>query len=175
MLSVKTMLRSLAVLSALVALGCVPTVYAEAAQTEKEDAGYVFERIESVDLSKIELISHSTAFIAEKFRSAKSVIQLKDLEMGKIVGDVVLMNPKAGYFDAFNGIRARLVLDAKNGKYRLQMSNIEAVDGYGVISPLGRLEGANRYRIEPMANAVLAEFSDELATYLRRAKASENW
>jgi hypothetical protein len=103
------------------------------------------------------------------------VIQLKDLEMGKIVGDVVLMNPNAGYFDAFKGIRARLVLDAKDGKYRLQMSNIEAVDGYGVISPLGRLEGANRYRIEPMANAVLAEFSNELATYLRRAKASENW
>jgi hypothetical protein len=178
MLLVKGLFRSAmwALLTALVAVGSVSAVYADVAQTEKEDGGtYLFERIESVDLSKIEIISHSTAFIAEKFVSAKSVIQLKDPEMGKIVGNVVLMNPKPGYFDAFKGIKARLVLDAKDGEYRLQMSNIEAVDGDGVVSPLGRLEGANRYRIEPVANSVLAEFSDELTAYLRKAKASENW
>jgi hypothetical protein len=164
-----------AFLTALVAVGFVSTVYADVAQIEKADGAYVFERIERVDLSKSEIISHSTAFIAEKLVSAESVIRLKDPEMGKIVGDVVLMNAKAGYFDAFKGIRTRLVLDAKDGRYRLQMSNIETVDGYGVISPLGRLEGAYRYRIEPIANSVMAEFSDELTTYLRRVKAAENW
>ena len=107
--------------------------------------------------------------------SAKSVIQLKDPELGKIVGDVVLMKSKAGLFDAFKGIMGRLVLDAKDGRYRLQMSNIEAIDGNGVVSPFGKLEGANRYRIEPMAKSVLAEFSDELTGYLKKAKASANW
>lgn len=174
---VKELFRSAiwALLTALVAGGSVSTVCADVAQTEEEDGAYVFERIESVELSKIEIISHSTAFLAEKFVSAKSVIQLKDPELGKIVGNVVLMNAKPGYFDAFKGIKARLVLDAKDGKYRLQMSNIEAVDGDGIRSPLGRLEGANKDRIEPVARSILAEFSDELTAYLREAKASENW
>jgi hypothetical protein len=57
--------------------------------------------------------------------------------------------------------------------FRLQMSNIEAIDGNGLASPFGKLEGANRYRIEPMAKSVLAEFSDEITAYLKKAKASE--
>ena len=136
---------------------------------------YVFERVENVDLNKSEIVAHSAAFFAEKFVSAKSVIQLKDPELGKIVGDVVLMNSKARFLDAFKGIKGRLVLDAKDGKYRLQMSNIEAIDGNGLVSPFGKLEGANRYRIEPMAKSVLAEFSDEITAYLKKAKTSENW
>ncbi len=155
----------------------VPTVYAEEAKSEEKpsDSPYVFERIENVDLNKSEIISYSSAFIAEKFVSAKSVIQLKDSELGKIVGNVVLINSKAGFFDAFKGIKGRLVLDAKDGRYRLQMSNIEAIDGNGVVSAFGRLEGANRYRIEPMAKSMLAEFSNELTGYLKKAKNSAKW
>jgi hypothetical protein len=155
----------------------VPAAYAEESKNKEElsDIPYVFEKIENVDLNKSEIITHSTAFIAEKFVSAKSVLQLKDAELGKIVGDVVLMNSKAGFFDAFKGIKGRLVIDAKDGRYRLQMTKIEAIDGNGVVSPFGRLEGANRYRIEPMAKSILAEFSGEFTEYLKKAKASANW
>ena len=179
MLLVKKSFRSSAwsLLVVLAVVAIVPAVYAEEVKNEEKpsDGPYVFERIENVDLNKSEIIIHSTAFIAEKFVLAKSVIQLKDPELGKIVGDVVLMNSKAGLFDAFKGIKGRLVLDAKDGRYRLQMSNIEAIDGNGVVSPFGRLEGANRYRIEPLAKSLLAEFSDELTGYLKKAKASANW
>jgi hypothetical protein len=179
MLLVKKSARSPAwsLLAALAVALIVPIIYAEDAKTEEQpsEGPYIFERIENVDLNKSEIITHSVAFIAEKFVSAKSVIQLKDPELGKIVGDVVLMNSKAGFFDAFKGIKGRLVLDAKDGRYRLQMSNIEAIDGSGAVSPFGKLESANRYRIEPMAKSVLAEFSDELTGYLKTAKASANW
>jgi len=74
----------------------VPVAFAEESKNEEKlsDGPYVFEKIESVDLSKSEIITYSAAFIAEKFVSAKSVLQLKDAELGKIVGDVVLMNSK---------------------------------------------------------------------------------
>jgi hypothetical protein len=175
MLLVKKSFQSLFAILAIIA--AVPAVYAEEGNAEEKpsDGPYVFERVENVDLNKSEIVAHSAAFIAEKFVSAKSVIQLKDPELGKIVGDVVLMNSKARFLDAFKGIKGRLVLDAKDGKYRVQMSNIEAVDGNGVVSPFGKLEGANRYRIEPMAKSVLAEFSDEITAYLKKAKASANW
>lgn len=166
-------------LSLLLALAAAsaPMAHSEDAKSEEKPANaeYVFERIENVEMSKNEIIAHSAAFIAEKFVSAKSVIQLNDPELGKIVGDVVLMNSNARFLDAFKGIKGRLVLDAKDGRYRLQMSNIVAIDGNGVESAWGKLEGANRYRIEPMAKSVLATFSDELAAYLKKAKASGNW
>ncbi|MEA3421703.1 MAG: hypothetical protein U9Q97_08525, partial [Acidobacteriota bacterium] len=101
--------------------------------------------------------------------------QLKDPELGKIVGDVVLMNSKAGFLDAFHGIKTRVVLDAKDGKYRLQMSNVVATDRNGIESPWGKIEGANRYRIEPMAQSVLCEFSNELLNHLKKVKANTNW
>jgi len=148
---------------------------ADAVEEEASEGPYIYEKIENVDLNKSEIISHSVAFLSEKFVSAKSVIQLKDPELGKIVGDVVLMNSKAGFFDAFKGITGRLVIDAKDGKYRMRMSNIVAIDGNGEVSVFGKLEGANRYRIEPMAKSVLDEFSNELKIYLQKAKESTNW
>ncbi len=169
--SFASILWSFCTILVIFALG--PNAYAD---EEKVSEGlYIYERIENVDLNKSEIVAHSNAFIAEKFVSAKSVIQLKDPELGKIVGDVVLMNSKAGFFDAFKGIKVRLVIDAKDGKYRMQMSNIEAIDGNGDVSAFGKLEGANRYRIEPMAKSVLSDFSNELSAYLKKAKASSNW
>jgi hypothetical protein len=167
----------LSLLLSLFAIGSIPVAYCDEAKKEEKasDVAFVFERIENVELTKNEIIAHSTAYIAEKFVSAKSVIQMKDPELGKIVGDIVLMNPKAGFLDAFKGIKGRLVIDAKDGKYRLQMSNIEGIDGNGVVPAFGKLEGANRYRIEPMSKSVLATFSDELTAYLKKAKASANW
>lgn len=110
----------LLLLFALVVTTSTPIAHSENTKNEEKsnDAAYVFERIENVEMNKNEIIAHSAAFIAEKFVSAKSVIQLKDPELGKIVGDVVLMNSKAGFFDAFKGIKGRLILDAKDGKYR---------------------------------------------------------
>jgi hypothetical protein len=147
-----------------------------AGDTDPAEAPYVFEKVESVDLSRKEIIAHANAFIAERFVSAKSVIQLNDPELGKIVGDVVIMNSQAGFFDAFKGIKTRLVLDAKDGRYRLQASNVEGIDGKGVVPAMwGKLESANRYRIEPLAQSLLPAFSEDLHAYLKKAKEKANF
>lgn len=59
------------------------------------DGLFLFEKVESVELTKKEVVAHAAAFIAEKFKLSKSVIELRDDELGKIVGDVVLANPNA--------------------------------------------------------------------------------
>lgn len=141
----------------------------------KEKEPYIFEAVKEVALTKAEIISYANAFIAEKFVSAKSVIQMNDPNLGKIVGDVALINPKAKFGHAFKGIRGRFVLDAKDGKFRLQMSNIVGTDNNGVEKAWGKLEGANRYRIEPMAVSILENFTTELQKYLNNAKANDNW
>jgi hypothetical protein len=145
-------------------------------EASSADAPYVFERIENVELSKKEIVAHTSAFIAEKFVSARSVIQLNDSELGKLVGDVVLMNTQAGFFDAFKGIKTRLVLDARDGRYRLQASNVEGIDGNGVVPAMwGKLESANRYRIEPLAQSLLKALAEDLSEYLKKAKEKANF
>src|SRR5216117_2098128 len=129
-----TQIRALS--SVLCFISILASSFGVVAEEEKKEAStsetpYIFEKIESVELTKKEIIAHANAFIAERFVSAKSVIQLNDSDLGKIVGDVVLMKPQPGAFDAFKGIKTRLVLDAKDGRYRLQASNVEGIDGRG--------------------------------------------
>lgn len=141
----------------------------------KVDSGlFVYEKIESVELSRREIIGYAAAFLAEKFKSSKSVIELRDEDLGKIVGDVILKDEKAGMFDAFKEIKARIILDAKHGRYRLQATNLVGLDGNGNTT-FGKIEGANQYRLEPLALNVLPPFADELKAYLTKAKASRDF
>lgn len=140
-----------------------------------EEGLFVFERIEAVDLNKKEIVSHTAAFIAEKFKSSKQVLELRDDELGKIVGDIVLHNPDAGMFDGFKSIKARLIVEAKDGRYRLRITNITGIDGNGNISPWGQIEGANQYRLEPLAEKVLPPFATDFKGYLAKAKSNNNW
>jgi hypothetical protein len=140
-----------------------------------ENELFVFEKISPVELSKKEIITQAAAFIAAKFVSARSVIQLQDAELGKIVGDVILHDRDARMLAAFKGVKVRITIDAKDGRYRLQATNIVGIDGNGAVSPWGEVESANQYRIEPLAAKLLNDFEQELTSHLKTAKAAENW
>jgi hypothetical protein len=171
-------MRLIGVLIGATSILSVASVTAQEAKKDgpAADTPYVFERIESVELTKKEIIAHANAYIAENFVSARRVIQLSDPELGKIVGDVVLMKGDAGLFDAFKGIKTRLVLDARDGRYRLQATNVEGIDGTGVVPAMwGKLESANRYRIEPLAQSLLPALAADLQTYLKKAKEKANF
>lgn len=144
-------------------------------KNEDSEKLYIYEKVMSIELSKSDIILFSSAFIAERFTSAKSVVQLKDTELGKLVGNVILMNSNASFFDAFHGINGKLIIDSKDGKYRLQVVNINGVGKGGVTAAWSNIEGANRYRIEPMAKVVLDNFSSDLHAYLIKTKADSNW
>lgn len=142
----------------------------------KEDKPpFVWEKISSVELTQKEIITYINAYIAEKFVSGKHVIELSDPELGKLVGTVTLMDPDAKMLSAFHGIHGRLIVDAKDGRYRLQMANIVAVDSKMQKSGWGEIEGANNYRIQPVADRTLANFSNELQAYLANAKKAGEW
>lgn len=171
------MKKSLFIVAALVA-ACGVSVHAEPddrPQFKVVHGRITYESVQALDLTKKEIIAHASAFIAEKFRSAKSVIELRDDELGKIVGDVILRDPDAGSWAAFTGVKVRLVIDAKDGRYRVQATNVVAVDQKSVPSPFGDIEGANRYRIEPMASKILPAFFTELHSYMVKAKTDDNW
>lgn len=66
-------------------------------------------------------------------------------------------------------------MEAEDGRCRLQMTNIVAVDSKGLKTNWGEIESANNYRIQPMADKVLADFSTEPNAYLSNAKKASEW
>lgn len=141
----------------------------------KDKEPYVWERVNEVDLTQQEIITYAHVYLAEKFVSSKDFIQLNDPALGKLVGTVILRNKDARLLHAFHGIRGRLIIDAKDGRYRIQMTNIVGTDSDGQPHSWGQIEGANNYRIQPMAESVLDDFSNELTSFLASAKANEDW
>lgn len=156
-------------------LGITLLLFSQIGLTKEEKPPFVWEKISTVDLTQKEIVTYSNAFFAEKFVSGRRVVELNDPELGKLVGTVVLMNDDAKVLHAFHGIYGRLILDAKDGRYRMQMTNIVAVDSKGIKAAWGEIESANNYRIQPMAEKVLADFSAELQNYLTNAKKSAEW
>lgn len=141
----------------------------------KDEEAYVWERISEVDLTQQEIITYAHAYIAENFGSSKEIIELNDPALGKLVGTITVMSEDARRLHAFHGANGRLIIDAKDGRYRIQMTNIVGTDANGVKANWGRLESANRYRIQPMAESALDRFANNLQTYLANAKANSDW
>jgi len=78
-------------------------------------------KINEVDLSKDDIYNRSLQFIAENFKSAKAVIEYKDKESGRIIGNGSLM--------ISDGIMQRpasftMVIDIKEKKYRIIYKNL---------------------------------------------------
>lgn len=136
---------------------------------------YEFKRIGEVSLSKGEIVRFTRSYFAEKFVSGRDVVQMADEQLGKVVADVILDDPNAGMFDVFTRIKARLAIDAKDGRYRLRAVDIVGLSSDSLDERGGDINGMNRDRIEPMANNILKQFADDLHVYLQRAKQDAEW
>lgn len=167
-------IRALLVVAALIAASPVFAKQPKSAAFKVENGLFVYEKIGSVDLSRREIVAHSAAFFAEHFKSSRSIIELRDDELGKIVGDIIVANPKARMLSAFPAIHTRIIIDAKDGRYRLQATNIVGVDGNGVVTSWA-IEGANQYRLEPAAQEALDAFSAAFDAYLANATSADDW
>lgn len=73
--------------------------------------------VDSVTGNKKELINYAKAWIAKSFQSARAVIEMEDLENGKLIGKVIIPLDKE---DARIKTSAHftITIDAKDNKYR---------------------------------------------------------
>lgn len=141
-----------------------------------DKAPYEYEQIKDVaGLGKKEIVAQTNAFIAETFKSGKTVTEMSDADAGKIIGNVILIDPAAGILSPFKGFQATMTVDAKDGKYRLRFTNVTAVDQKLQPSGFGKVEGANNYRLQPIADRVFPEFGAKYDAYIRKAKTDDNW
>lgn len=123
----------------LLIVSCAALVFGSAYAQQPKSAAFkvqsglfIFEKIEPVELSKKEIVANSAAFLAEKFKSSKSVIELRDDEIGKIVGDVILRNPKAKFLSAFPAVKARIIIDARTDAIVFKQPTLSALMEMGM-------------------------------------------
>jgi hypothetical protein len=143
------------VLVTIMVLGCV--------STEKVvDPNAESEKVFDIELSKDEIYDSSLQFIAENFRSAKSVLEYQDRNAGRIIGN--------GSTNISDGLMDRpatftMTIDIRDNRYRITFRNLQYQPGTQL--PWGSIE----YKV-PYDNMVrnLNSLADRLHSYLLNSK-----
>ena len=119
---------------------------------------------------KDSLYELSKMWIAENFRSAKTVIEYENKPEGMLIGNGAVDYPCTGnepYFDkGFCGqpVTFTTKLEVKDNKFRLSFSNLA-------------ISGGNRFPKDGIPNleSRLSNFGNEILIYLDKSKAKSSW
>jgi hypothetical protein len=121
------------------------------------------EIIRDAALPKGTLFDQTILWMAESFRSSKEVIELKDKELGTIIGNGSLeMNIGASFLPVNTPVTFKLRIDIKDNKYRMTFSNVKMVfDNYA--KPI---EDTNRKSTEPKVRVQFEQIANSLDKYI---------
>jgi hypothetical protein len=123
----------------------------------------VVEIVRPASLKKEALFDQTVLWMAESFRSSKEVIELKDKDLGTIVGNGVFdLNIGLSILPTNVPVTFKLRIDIKDNKYRMTFSNVRMVVN-GNAKPI---EDTNRASNEPKVRERFAQISNSLDTYV---------
>ena len=132
-------------------------------------AGEAFsvEIIRPASLQKGTLFDQTILWMAENFRSSKEVIELKDKELGTIIGNGAMdMNIGLSFLPSNVPVTFKLRIDIKDNKYRMTFSNVKMVFD-GNAKPI---EDTNRASNEPKVRERFEQMANSLDAYLTAPK-----
>lgn len=122
------------------------------------------EIIRPASLPKGNLFDQTVLWMAENFRSSKEVIELKDRELGTIIGNGAIdMNIGLSFIPTNVPVTFKLRIDVKDNKYRMTFSNVKMVFD-GNAKPI---EDTNRASNEPKVRERFELMANSLDAYLK--------
>lgn len=131
---------------------------------------------------KDQIFNATKIWVAENFRSAKSVLEYESKEDGILIGNGVIPYPCKG-FDCMSTQEKTtsftMRIDMKDDKFKLAFSNIRIITSPSYSSALGVQSGSN----EPMGfrgeldviKPKLLTFGNEIIASFRKGSDSKNW
>lgn len=147
---------------------------ASAQSLDEQMKPYEFTIVEKVDVHKADIIKYAQTYFTETLDGGKDAIQLADPERGQLIGDIVLIDKDAGFLSAFRAIRTRVVIDSKDGRFRLRGTNIQALSAFD--DPDGvAVREHNRESLQPMTDKLLTSFATGLKEYLEKTRKNADW
>ena len=152
-----------------VTLMIIPLLFACSISSAQSDESVKVEIIKEIKMLKDDIYKNALLWMAESFRSSKEVIDLKDRDMGTIIGNGSV-DIKIGW-GAYTPARFKLKIDVKDDKYRLTFKDVIMVFD-GQEKPI---EAANRKSLEPKVTTKFNEIATSLHEYLGKAGSSKDW
>lgn len=130
---------------------------------------FTFEVIKNFEMPRDRIFETATLWLAETARSSKSVIDLKDRELGTIIGTASTSLNIAWGVNVPMSFKLRI--DAKDNRYRLTFSQVQLDfdDGFKPI------EQANRTSVEPKARQQFEDLATSFHSYLDAASKAKSW
>lgn len=126
---------------------------------------FIVEIIRPASLPKEALFNQTALWMAESFQSSKEAIELKDKELGTIIGNAST-NVDIGFISFMPSVLVpvtfKLRIDIKDSKYRMTFSNVK-MDFSGVVLPI---EETKRNSTEPKVRARFELITNSLDAYL---------
>jgi hypothetical protein len=130
---------------------------------------FTYEVVRDFELPRERIFDTALLWLAESTRSSKSVIDLKDKDLGTIIGNATT-SLNIGWGTNLP-MSFKLRIDVKDGKYRLTFSQV-LLDFDRGYKPL---EQANRASLEPKVQTKLVEFAESFHAYLVSASKAKPW
>jgi hypothetical protein len=128
---------------------------------------FIVEIVRSAPLKKEELFAQTVLWIAESFKSAREVIELKDRELGVVVGNgAVDMNIGPASFLPVNmPVDFKIRIDMKDNRYRMTFSQVKLIVNNRPMS----IEDAHKSNEAPV-RARFEQIANSLDVYLAKPR-----
>lgn len=146
------------------------------------EADRTFDRVvEAPSYSKDQIYTSTKIWIAENFKSAKSVIELDSKEDGIIIGNGIIQYPCSGMECLAKSdwkVPFTMRVDMKDQKFKIRFSNIKlswpASYSSGISSPA--YDGpVNSQGDMDVIKPVLLKFGDEILASMNSSKSKSDW
>lgn len=130
---------------------------------------FAVDSIHDVAMPRDEIFNNAALWLAESTRSSKSVIELKDKELGTIIGNAAA-DLRINFLTVIP-IEFKLRIDVKENKYRMTFSQVRLLTESG-FKPI---EQANRESLEPIARDTFDKLIASFGAYLATAPKNKSW
>lgn len=130
---------------------------------------FVVDVIRDFEMPRDRLFDTALLWLAESARSSKSVIDLKDKELGTIIGNGTSTLGIAWGVNV--PMSFKLKIEVKDNKYRLTFSQVQLNFDYG----LKPIEQSNRASVEPKARQQFEEMAASFHAYLTANAKAKAW
>lgn len=134
-----------------------------------QEQAFSVELVREFTMPRDQIFDNAALWLAESTKSSKAVIELKDKDIGTIIGNAAI-DLKLGWGTTMPMV-FKLRIDVKENRYRMTFSQVNIQTNFGP-KPI---EMANRESLEPKARDHFEQLAASFHAYLASAAKEKAW
>jgi len=144
--------------------------------TMVEPSQRVFQSVTEVELAKEDIFENSLKWLAENFISSKEVLEYKNKDEGKIIGNIILkVNVSLGSMEFIRPIRMTLIIESKEKRFRITCKNLIAEESSFMNNVLPSHPIEHKEILDKVFSKINIEIVNSLKNYLSKDDTNNDW